>query len=71
MTSFVYFLVTYFYQYFLSNVLISYLEIDPVIVSIILGSFLSLSKPIGGLIFGVAFWNISKIISYERNSEHQ
>lgn len=63
----VYFLVTYFYQYILSNVLISYLEIDPITVSIVLSTFLSLSKPIGGLIFGAAFWNISKIISYDIN----
>jgi hypothetical protein len=63
----VYFLITYFYQFFLAKILISYLVIDPITVSIILSAFLSLSKPIGGLIFGVAFWNISKIISYERN----
>jgi uncharacterized membrane protein len=63
----VYFLITYFYQFFLAKMLISYLVIDPITVSIILSAFLSLSKPIGGLIFGVAFWNISKIISYERN----
>ena len=62
-----YFLITYFYQFILSNLLISYLEVDPVTVSLILGTFLSLSKPIGGLVFGVAFWNISKIISYEKN----
>jgi hypothetical protein len=62
----VYFLVTYFYQYILGNILISYLAIDPVTVSIILGAFLALSKPIGGLVFGVAFWKISRIISYER-----
>jgi hypothetical protein len=64
---FVYFLITYFYQFILGNILISYVEIDPVTVSIILGAFLSLSKPIGGFIFGVAFWKISKIVSYERN----
>ena len=52
---------------YLRNVLISYLEVDPATVSIILGTFLSLSKPIGGLLFGLAFWKISKIISYERN----
>ena len=63
----VYFIITYFYQFILGYTLISYLEVDPVTVSIILGTFLSLSKPIGGLVFGVAFWNISKIISYERN----
>ena len=62
----VYFLITYFYQYILGNILISYLESDPITVSIILGAFLALSKPIGGLVFGVAFWKISRIISYER-----
>lgn len=63
----VYFLITYFYQYILGNTLISYLAIDPITVSIILGGFLALSKPIGGLVFGVAFWKISRIIGYERN----
>lgn len=62
----VYFLITYFYQYTLSKILISYLAIDPVTVSIMLGAFLALSKPIGGLLFGLAFWRISRIISYER-----
>jgi hypothetical protein len=28
---------------------------------------LSLSKPIGGLTFGIVFWKISKTLSYERN----
>ena len=64
---FVYFLITYFYQYILGDILISYLEIDPITVSIILGGFLALSKPIGGLVFGVAFWKISRIMSYEKN----
>jgi len=64
---FVYFLITYFYQYILSGILITYMQIDPITVSIVLGAFLSLSKPIGGWIFGVAFWMISKITSYEKN----
>src|SRR5919107_1882721 len=63
----VYFLITYFYQVILIRTLISYIEIDPVTVSIVLSAFLSLSRPIGGLIFGFAFWNISRIVSYERN----
>jgi hypothetical protein len=41
--------------------------IDPITVSIIMSAFLSLSKPIGGPLFGIAFWNISKVVSYERN----
>jgi hypothetical protein len=64
---FVYFLITYFYQFFLANILSSYLAVDPVTVSIIIGAFISLSKALGGLIFGVAFWKISRIVSYERN----
>ena len=63
----VYFIITYFYQFFLAKILISYLAIDPITVSIILGAFLSLSKPIGGLIFAVAFWKIARTISYEKN----
>jgi hypothetical protein len=62
-----YFLINYFYQLIFANLLISYLTIDPITVSIILTAFLSLSKPIGGLTFAVAFWNISKIIGYEKN----
>ena len=64
---FVYFLITYFYHYVLGNILTSYLEIDPITVSIMLIAFLTLSKPIGGLVFGIAFWKISRIMSYERN----
>ncbi|MGC2575300.1 MAG: hypothetical protein WA364_27655, partial [Candidatus Nitrosopolaris sp.] len=63
----VYFLMTYFYQIILSNLLITYLEVDPITVSILLGAFLSLSKPIGGVFFGVAFWKISRTVSYEKN----
>lgn len=62
----VYFIVTYFYQYILGGILSSFLQIDPVTVSIALGAFLALSKPIGGLLFGLVFWKISRIISYER-----
>jgi hypothetical protein len=62
-----YFLVNYFYQFILANLLISYLTIDPITVSIILTAFLSLSKPIGGLTFALAFWNMSKLLDYQRN----
>jgi hypothetical protein len=61
-----YFLITYFYQFFLSNLLISYFQNDPVTVSIIVSAFLSLSKPIGGIIFAAAFWNMSRVVGYER-----
>jgi hypothetical protein len=63
----VYFIITFFYQIFLGSILISLVRIDPISVSIVLGAFLTLSKPIGGLLFGLVFWNISRIIGYERN----
>ena len=63
----VYFIITFFYQVILGSILISIVRIDPITISIVLGAFLSLSKPIGGLLFGLVFWNISRIIGYERN----
>jgi hypothetical protein len=63
----VYLITTYFYQFILDNILSSYLAVDPITVSIVLGAFFSLSKPIGGLVFAVSFWKISRNISYERN----
>jgi hypothetical protein len=58
----VYFLITFFYQFFLASFLSSYLAVDPVTISIFLAAFVSLSKPIGGLLFGVAFWKISRTV---------
>ncbi len=62
----IYFLITYFYQFTLSPILFSYFQKDPITVSIVVQAFLALSKPIGGLIFAIAFWNMSRIISYEK-----
>jgi hypothetical protein len=61
-----YFIITYFYQFILGSALIPFLEADPVAFSITLVAFSSLSKPIGGLVFGIAFWNVSKTVKYER-----
>jgi hypothetical protein len=62
----VYFIITYFYQFILGSILSSYLEFDPVTFSIVLVAFVSLSRPIGGLIFGIAFWNTARTVSYEK-----
>jgi len=61
-----YFLITYFFQFFLSYMLSSYFQNDPLMVSIIVSGFLSLSRPIGALLFAIAFWNMSRVIGYER-----
>jgi hypothetical protein len=63
----IYFILSYFNQWIFGSTLVSYLEFDPVSVSIIVGAFIALSKPIGGLLFGVVFWNISRSIGYEKN----
>jgi hypothetical protein len=44
----VYFIITYFYQFFLSNLLTYYFQNDPLTVSVLISAFFSLSKPIGG-----------------------
>jgi hypothetical protein len=62
-----YFLLNYLYKFVVTNILASYLTTDPITVTIILTAFLSLSKPIGGLTFAIAFWKISNMISYEKN----
>jgi hypothetical protein len=62
----VYFVITYFYQLILGSTLGPFLEDDPVTFSIVIIAFVSLSKPIGGLIFGIAFWNTARTVSYEK-----
>jgi hypothetical protein len=63
-----YFLVNYLYPFLVSTVFSTYMASDPLTISIILTAFLSLSKPIGGLTFAIAFWKISSIIAYEKNT---
>jgi len=62
----VYFLISYFAQNIFSSMLFPFLRSDPVFVSMILTSFFILSKPVGGLIFGILFWRISRLISFEK-----
>jgi hypothetical protein len=61
-----YYSINYFYRFIFGSVLVDYLTFDPLTVSIVLTTFLSFSRPIGGLMFGVVFWRISKRLRYER-----
>jgi hypothetical protein len=63
----VYFLLNYIYPIILSTLLSGSMAIDPVTVSLYLTTFLTLSKPIGGLTFAIAFWKISSNLGYEKN----
>ena len=64
----IYFSVNYLYPLLVSTVLSTYMASDPLTISMVLTTFLSLSKPIGGLTFAIAFWKISRIIAYEKNT---
>ena len=63
----VFFILTFFFRPIFSSLFMFYAESDPVNFAIMLEAVVSLAKPIGGLVFGFAFWRISKIVGYERN----
>lgn len=62
-----YFLLNYIYPFILTTLLSGSLALDPISVTLYLTTFLTLSKPIGGLTFAIAFWKISNNLGYEKN----
>jgi hypothetical protein len=62
-----YYLINYLYPFIFTNLFQEYLSSNPVTVSIIFTIVFSLSTPIGGLMFALAFWKMSKNLSYEKN----
>ena len=62
----VYFIISYFADKILSGLLIPYLRSDPILISVMFTLIFVLSKPIGGVIFGVLFWRISRLVSFEK-----
>jgi hypothetical protein len=62
----VYFLISYFAQNILNPVLVPLLKSDPILLSLSLIMIFTLIKPIGGIMFGVAFWNMSRFVRYEK-----
>lgn len=62
----VYFIISYFADKILSGLLIPYLRSDPIWISVMFTLIFVLSKPIGGVIFGVLFWRISRLVSFEK-----
>jgi hypothetical protein len=61
-----YFFVSHFSQNIFSPVLIPVLRSDPILLSLILIMIFTLIKPIGGIMLGIAFWNISRTVSFEK-----
>jgi hypothetical protein len=61
-----YYSISFFYRLLFGSLLNDYLTLNPFTVSIALTAILSLSRPIGGLTFGIVFWRISKRLRYEK-----
>lgn len=61
-----YFLFSYFAENILSGILLPFLRLDPVSISIIFTAVFILSKPIGGITFGFLYWNISKLVKFDK-----
>lgn len=63
----IYFIGNYFLKLFANSFFYSFSNINPILLSIFLIIVFSLSKPIGGITFGILFWRTSKAISYEKD----
>jgi len=61
-----YFMSIYLFQEIYKPVLYPLFKFDPVLLSIVLIMLFTLAKPIGGIMFCVAFWNISRRVSFEK-----
>jgi hypothetical protein len=65
-TPLVYFLLSYFAQDLFGTVLFPLIRSDPILISLALTTIFILSKPIGGIIFGLLFWRISRLVSFDK-----
>ena len=61
-----YFLIGYFGQNTIYKFLFSFDFANPIYISIFLTLIFSLSKPVGGIIFGIVFWNAAKLFPYNK-----
>jgi hypothetical protein len=62
----IYFLISYFSQYIFNPILTPLLGSDPILLLIGLTMVFTLTKPIGGIMFGLTFYDLSKKVSYEK-----
>ncbi|MGD1838666.1 MAG: hypothetical protein ACPKPY_11505 [Nitrososphaeraceae archaeon] len=62
----IYFLTGYFYQNTIYKFLFSFDFTNPIFISIWITLIFSLSKPVGGIIFGMVFWKTSKLFQYHK-----
>ena len=62
-----YFLSIYLFQENYKPVLFPLFRYDLILASVALIMIFTLAKPIGGIMFGVVFWNISRKVSFEKS----
>jgi hypothetical protein len=65
-TPLLYFLFSYFAQDLFGTVLFPFFRSDPITFSLVLSTIFILSKPIGGIIFGLLYWRISRLVSFDK-----
>lgn len=62
----VYFLVSYFSEDILYTLLSPIFQSDPINASLIFSAIFILSKPVGGLTFGLLYWRISTLVKHNK-----
>lgn len=62
----IYFFISYFSQDIFYSIFFPYIRNDPYFVSAILIFIITLAKPLGGILFALSFWGISKTVKYQR-----
>jgi len=61
-----YFLTSYLAQEIYRPIIFPLIQYNPILLSIVLIMVFALVKPIGGIMFGVAFWRISNKVNFEK-----
>jgi hypothetical protein len=62
----IYFLISYFSQEIFYSISFPYIRSDPYLVSAVFIMIITLAKPLGGILFALSFWSISKTVRYQK-----
>lgn len=62
----IYFFISYFSQEIFYSISFPYIRNEPYLVSAILIMIITLAKPLGGILFALSFWDVSKTVRYQK-----
>jgi len=62
----IYFFISYFSQEIFYSISFPYIRSEPYLVSAVLIMIITLAKPLGGILFALSFWYISKTVRYQK-----